>query len=50
MLEHKDWWSVRFLNWKSYSNAVLTQKGSAWNILSNANLLVGGVNFTNDFL
>jgi len=50
MMEHNDLWQVKFLSWKVFSKAVITQKGATWNLLNKVNLLIGGVNFTNDFL
>ena len=50
MMEHKDVWDVKFLKWKVFSKAVIDQRGSTWDLLNKANLLLGGVNFTNNFL
>jgi hypothetical protein len=50
MMEHKDLWQVKFLSWKVFSKAVITQKGATWDLLNKADLLIGGVNFTNNFL
>jgi hypothetical protein len=50
MLEDKKLWDVRFLSWRAFADAVITRKGHIWSLLLNANLLIGGVNFTNDFL
>jgi hypothetical protein len=50
MMEHEAHWEVRFINWERFSKAVINQRGSDWDIISDAHLLIGGVNFTNTFL
>lgn len=50
MMEHKDLWDIRFLKWETFSQAVIAQDGYIWNLILNAHLLIGGVNFANNFL
>ena len=50
MARRKDLWEVRYLNWNKFSISVLNQSDKTWHMLSTANLVIGGVNFTNDFL
>jgi hypothetical protein len=50
MREHQEKWDVKFVNWKLFSEAVISQDGNLWNILTSADLVIGGVNFTGNFL
>ena len=50
MLEYQDKWDVKFYNWQKFSNAVVDQSGALWSHFQDADLLIGGVNFTNNFL
>jgi hypothetical protein len=50
MLENSHLWDIEFMNWKSFSSALLTRSGLDWTSICSADLLVGGINFINNFL
>jgi len=50
MMEQKKLWDVRFVSWDAFSRAVVDQEGSVWELMTHSHLLIGGVNFTNNFL
>lgn len=50
MLENSRLWDIQFMNWTSFSSALLTRSGLDWTSICSAHLLIGGINFTNNFL
>jgi hypothetical protein len=50
MMEAKEMWDVKFLNWAEFTHAMMTQIGPTWDMLTDTHLLIGGINFTNAFL
>ncbi len=50
MREKTDQWDVRFVGWKDFAEAVVSREGDIWNLLTNTDVLIGGVNFTSNFL
>jgi hypothetical protein len=50
MREHREKWDVRFMSWNDFSEGVISRDGNVWNILTSADLVIGGVNFTGNFL
>jgi hypothetical protein len=51
MMEHNEKWNVTLVDWKTFAEAVVGRSGRYWkeNLLT-ADLVIGGVNFTNNFL
>ena len=43
-------WDVSYLSWKVFQKAVLSGKGVTWDSLMNADLVIGGMDFSIDFL
>jgi len=50
MMEQKNLWDVTFMKWERFTTTILKRSGPDWNHLLDANLLIGGVNFTNNFV
>jgi len=50
MKKHRDKWDLTFLSWTDFKEAVISQAGMTWDILTTANLVIGGVDFTSFFL
>ena len=50
MKKHRDKWDVRFMSWIDFKEAVISREGRIWDILTTADLVIGGVNFTSFFL
>ncbi|MDX6296001.1 MAG: hypothetical protein QOH50_5260 [Kribbellaceae bacterium] len=50
MLDNPHLWDIQFMNWTSFSSALLTRSGQDWTSICSADLLIGGINFTNNFL
>ena len=50
MMAAKEMWDVKFLNWTKFTNAMIAQTGPNWDMLNGADLVIGGINFTNAFL
>ena len=43
-------WNVSLMQWSAYKRALLFQKGKEWDRLMEAELVIGGLFFTVDFL
>lgn len=50
MKERSDLWTLRLMSWDRFLMATQNQSGNDWNLMTNADLVVGGVNFAADFL
>jgi hypothetical protein len=40
---------LRYMSWERYRNATLERRGTDWDILRDADLIIGGLNFSNFF-
>jgi hypothetical protein len=43
-------WKVSYLSWKVFQKAVLSGKGVMWDSMMQADLVMGGMDFSIDFL
>jgi hypothetical protein len=50
MMEHQELWDLRLVSWEDFSTAVIQMEGPVWNFFSQADLLIGGVDFSDNFL
>lgn len=48
-MDEKDW-KVTYVSWKDYTDAVLEGKGEMWNSFEKADLIIGGMDFSCDFM
>jgi len=49
-MEHKEKWDLRLMEWKDFSTAVVDQEGSQWDLICQAHLVIGGVDFSDNFV
>jgi hypothetical protein len=49
-MEDTDRWNLRLVRWEDFSEAVINRSGPLWNILCGADLLIGGVDFSDNFV
>jgi outer membrane protease len=50
MASDEDRWKVSYLSWKVFQKAVLSGQGITWDSMMNADLVIGGMDFSIDFL
>jgi hypothetical protein len=50
MMENESKWSVSYLSWKAFRKAMLRPQGEIWEKMTNADLVIGGMNFSIDFM
>jgi hypothetical protein len=50
MKENQDKWEVIYLGWKEFSKGIISREGQVWDLLIQADLVIGGINFTSNFL
>jgi hypothetical protein len=50
MMERSDLWDLRLMLWEDFTDAVVSQSGPRWKILCGADLLIGGVDFSDNFV
>lgn len=50
MKEHSGKWVVSYVSWKTFRKAVLSGKGKVWDEMMNGDLVMGGMDFTVDFM
>jgi hypothetical protein len=43
-------WNVQYVSWEKFKPAILKREGKYWDFLCEADLIIGGINFCNDFL
>lgn len=50
MEEKEDRWEVKYLSWDDFRDATVLRKGSYWDRLKQADLIIGGINFTSNYM
>jgi hypothetical protein len=50
MDELSNLFELEYVDWKQFKDAVSIQSGEVWDWLCGADLIIGGVDFNNDFL
>jgi hypothetical protein len=50
MKDMSSWFQLAYMNWERYKSATLDRAGSDWDSLTGADLIVGGLNFSMDFM
>jgi hypothetical protein len=48
--EHMRLWDLKLIDWKSFSEAIISQDGSIWDLICEAHLVIGGVDFSDNFV
>jgi hypothetical protein len=49
-MEQEKMWDLKLMCWDDFSNAVIQMKGPVWKFISQADLLIGGVDFSDNFV
>ena len=50
MEEKEDRWEVKYLSWDDFRDATVLRKGSYWDRLKQVDLIIGGINFTSNYM
>jgi len=50
MEKHSDRWDLRYVAWREFRTAILEREGELWREMEDGDLVIGGMDFSIDFM